>query len=110
MTSQQNPRVFGKIGIADFFALLLGAGTLSNIAMLFSRDPQAVVFIGYGAMILGALATRYAIVSMVTYINTQFGAHEKRGVLIKAGYAICFFILVVAYVFSKIVLDEHIRG
>jgi hypothetical protein len=110
MNSEQNPSIFGKIGIADFFALLLGAGTFSNVAMLFSRDPQTVVIIGYSAMILGALATRYVMVSMVGYINTQFGAHEKRGVLIKSGYAICFFVLVVAYVFSKIVLDEHIGG
>ena len=109
MNTQQNPRVFGKIGIADFFALLLGAGTFSNTAMLFSRNPQTVVIIGYGAMILGALATRYAIVSMVCYINANFGTNEKRGVLIKTGYAICFFVLVVAYVLSKIVLDEHVR-
>lgn len=110
MNVQQNPDVFGKIGAADFFALLLGAGAFSNMAILFTRNPQTIMYLGYGAMILGALATRYVMVSMVRYINLNFGENEKRGVLVKVGYAICFVILIAVFVLSKIALDEHVRG
>ena len=105
-----SPRFFGRMGVADFFMVLLGGGAFSNIAMMMTRNPQAIAYLGSIAMILGAVTTRYIMVALVRYINLNFGENDKRSVLVKIGYLICFVILVAAFVLSKIALDEHIRG
>jgi hypothetical protein len=110
MTTQESPKLFGKIGIADFFVIAVGAGVCSNFAMLLTRNPQTTVYLGYGAMLAGAFITRYALVVITRYIHTHFDNTQRKELLIKIAYFICFVILIFAFTASRAALEQHVRG
>jgi hypothetical protein len=110
MSSQESAKLFGKIGVIDFFVIAFGAGICFNFAMLLTHNPQSVVYLGPGAMLVGAFISRYAMVVINRYINTHFGEAPKKGLLVKIAYFICFAILIVAFATSKIALEQHVRS
>lgn len=110
MSTQEKKGFFGKIGLADFCVIAVGAGTCSNLASQFTRDAQTVVYLGYGGMLLGALASRYAIVLILEYIETNFQNNPRKGLFTKMAYLAVFLILATTFALSKVSLDQHIKG
>lgn len=110
MNTQVKTKFFGKIGLADFCVILVGAGTCSNIASQFTRDPQSVVYLGYGGMLLGALASRYLMVSILEHVGSRFESSPKKGIFVKMAYLAVFIFLTATFALSKISLDQHIKG
>jgi hypothetical protein len=108
MSPIDEPRLFGKIGIIDVVLILLGGAIFANIATLFAMSPQSAVMIGYAAMLVGAFAARYGCVSAIRYIRSNFADHPKMATLIRAFYCVYGALLVVAWIASKIVLDDHL--
>lgn len=110
MSTQEKTKLFGKIGLADFCVIAVGAGTCSNLASQLTRDPQTVVYLGSGGMLLGALASRYVMVLILEYIETKLQNNPKKGLFIKIAYLAFFLILAATFTLSKISLDQHIKG
>lgn len=108
--SQENIRLFGKLGIADLLAIGLGASACSNIASLFTRNPQTVIYLAITAALLGALAIRYGIVSVIRYIDRNFGENPKKVVLVRISYLLIVVALFFANFVTKIALENHILG
>jgi hypothetical protein len=109
VSTQENPKFFGKIGLADLCVIAVGAGTLSNFASLFTRDPQTVIYLGYGGMLLGALASRYAIVKIIGYINANFENNPKKSFFVKIAYLLGFLVLAATFAISKVTLDQNVQ-
>ena len=106
--SEEKHRLFGKIGVADFFVIALGASACSNVASLFTRDPQTLIFLSYSAMLLGALLSKYIVVVILRYIDDHFGDNPKKPVLVRVAYAILLVLLLAAYVVAQSALQDHI--
>lgn len=110
MSGQESAKLFGRIGIADFFVILFGAGICYNFAMLLTRNPQTIVYLAPGAMLVGAFISRYAMVVINRYINAHFGEGPKRELSVKIAYFICFAILILGFSASQIVFKQHVDG
>lgn len=108
--NQENIRVFGKLGIADLLAIGLGASACSNFASLFTRNPQTIVYLALIGALLGALAIRYGIVSVLRYIDKNFGENPKKVVLVRIAYTAIIVVVFFANFFTKIALENHIAG
>jgi uncharacterized protein YneF (UPF0154 family) len=80
MSPIDEPRLFGKIGIIDVVLILLGGAIFANIATLLA----------------------------IRYIRSNFADHPKMATLIRAFYCVYGALLVVAWIASKIVLDDHL--
>ena len=106
--SEEKHSLFGKLGIADFFVIALGASACSNFASLLTRDPQTVIYLGYSAMLLGALLSRYIAVVVLRYIDDNFGDNPKKHVLVRVAYMILLVLLFAAYFVAQSALQDHI--
>lgn len=106
--SEEKHSLFGKLGVADFFVVALGASACSNVASLFTRDPQTLIYLGYSAMLIGALLSRYIVVIVLRYIDENFGDNPKKSVLVRVAYAILLVLFFAAYFVAKSALQDHI--
>lgn len=103
-------RVFGKLGVADLLAIGLGASACSNLASLFTRNPQTTAYLTLIGALLGALAIRYGIVSVLRYIDKNFGENPKKVVIVRIAYSAIIVAVFFANLFTRIALENHIAG